>query len=232
MIELPSGQVRDYLAAFGATAIYVASGLAGKPSIIIATRDIARNLARLRRRWSQMIDCTSVVWAADPSEAATVVARAYAVLCHGPVDHPRVVSADAHTIADVLAQAALDLGVMLTDHDTAMMRARLAVDRINATLAHAQERGQLKPFNRAYQHHRMTAAAHGRAVMPYPWAVNLLRKAIARQIATDGTVDLARKNLLAGIFDMSKEDDKPRQIKNKSQRRGLEPLDRMAVRGT
>jgi hypothetical protein len=228
MIELPNQSQSDYLAAFGATAIYVASGFAGKPSVITSTRDISRSLAMLRRRWSQMIDCTHAVWLADRANAVRIVGRVY----RGKRCLTRIISADAQELAQAIEQAADDLGVTLTDHETAMMRARIAVDRINRTLADAQARGDLRFFNRAYAAHRAAAAAQGRACMRYPLALARLRYGLARQLATIGTVDLAEKNLLIGIFGKDQTANKAPSIKHKSQRRTFEPLDKRVLIGT
>jgi hypothetical protein len=94
---------------------------------------------------------------------------------------------DAHRVArrarstlpvDIVA-AAQQLDIPLTDHAVAMARAKVAVVRINAVLAAAHDRGDLKFFNNEFHRRRMAARAVGAAFMSYAEAMRRLRRELA-----------------------------------------------------
>jgi hypothetical protein len=71
------------------------------------------------------------------------------------------------------------LGIPLTDHATAVTRARAAVSRISAALDEAHSHGDLKFFNREFHRRRMAARAAGKPFMSYAVAMQKLRRELA-----------------------------------------------------
>jgi hypothetical protein len=59
------------------------------------------------------------------------------------------------------------LGIAVTLHEIAVMRADKALARLDAILVDAKRNGDLKAFNRAYKRHRQAAMTAGTAYMPY-----------------------------------------------------------------
>jgi hypothetical protein len=89
--------------------------------------------------------------------------------------------------AEVQAAAAGRLGVILSDHDVVMKRAKAAVAKLDAKLAAAQSAGLLSAFNREFKNRRLRANAAGARFMSYAEAHRRLRKALAA-VAADGSV--------------------------------------------
>jgi|RhiMetdeSRZDD1v2_1073273.scaffolds.fasta_scaffold353856_3 hypothetical protein len=89
---------------------------------------------------------------------------------------------EARERGDVEASARR-LGITVTPHEAALMRADKALARVDAILANAQRNGDLKLFNRTYQAKRMAAVAAGSNFMPYGTAQRRLKRALVEVIA-------------------------------------------------
>jgi hypothetical protein len=79
-----------------------------------------------------------------------------------------------------ISAAACSLGVALTDHATALARAKFAVARIEAGIAWAQRSGVLHEFNQEFRRRRLEAQGRGEQFMGYAQATARLRRAIAK----------------------------------------------------
>jgi hypothetical protein len=77
------------------------------------------------------------------------------------------------------------LGIAVTVHEIAIMRADKALARLDSILADAKRNGDLKAFNRAYKCHRQAAMAAGAAYMPYTTAERRLKRALMGVIAAN-----------------------------------------------
>ena len=85
----------------------------------------------------------------------------YAAFWTGRRDAHRVARRARSTVPIDIPAAAQQLGIPLTDHAEAVTRARAAVVRINAVLAAAHNRGDLRFFNNEFRRRRMEAQAAG-----------------------------------------------------------------------
>ena len=104
---------------------------------------------------------------------------AYAAWWTGRRDAHRVARRARGMVPIDIPAAAVQLGIPLTEHATAMPRARAAVVRINAVLAAAHDRGDLKFFNSEYHRRCVAARAAGERFMSYAEAMRRLRRELA-----------------------------------------------------
>jgi hypothetical protein len=182
MFELPKGAAREYLQVFGVAAVYVAvmPTLAGEHSVIGSSLDLAKTYTFIRRR----CEIQTVFWVIDRKTArmvATLAKRRWPVL-------DGVVPVAGAVAGRQVAMVARQLGVRLTEHQTAMRRVADALDRVDQALDQAQATGDLGWFNRAYSAYR--AGSTGRT-MRYSEAQARLRRAVVRRIlAGQGLSDL------------------------------------------
>jgi hypothetical protein len=94
---------------------------------------------------------------------------------------------DAPRLASALHQAAAQQKIALTEHDTAMRRAALAVNEHEATFGAMRKEGRLKSFNAAYAQYRQAAADRGEGFVSYGIALQRLKLALAPQLAEGKT---------------------------------------------
>ena len=97
----------------------------------------------------------------------------------GRRDAHRVARRARSTVPIDIPAATAQLGILLTEHDEAVARARAAVTRINATLAAAHARGDLRFFNSEFRRRRAAARAAGVSLMRYAEAMRRLRRELA-----------------------------------------------------
>ncbi len=94
--------------------------------------------------------------------------------------------------------AARELGVTVTMHHVAILRAGASVARFDAALAEAQRCGTMKFFNAEYRRRREAASARGRGFMTYERARARLRRAVAGVIAAGGVISAS---LVVQVFE-------------------------------
>jgi hypothetical protein len=168
---LPRGAERDYLAAYGLVAIYVATLPTG--GILVGTsRDLLQSLLAIRRTHANAA-IVSAHWVQNAHKAWLI--RSYIARdSEGVLMTPRTVQAR-------IEAAGARMHIALTDHDTIMERVRMAVEYVEAKIAEAQAAGELRWFNSAFRKWRLEANARGRT-MSYAEARARLRRALYRQI--------------------------------------------------
>jgi hypothetical protein len=127
-----------------------------------------------------------------------------------PSDKARAVAARARSIAgdaaDVevtiaaLREAAVQLRVTLTEHDTAISRAANAAERLDAFMASMTGTGVLREFNRTYKARRQAAFARGEQFMKYNVALARLRSAMIPILQNGGNAVIGA-SIFAKAFD-------------------------------
>jgi hypothetical protein len=93
---------------------------------------------------------------------------------------------DARTIAlrinkgmfNTIQDAAMQLGIDVTEHSVVLERAADAVRKVNTALAHAKARGELRSFDRAFAEYRRKATEQGKRAYTYAKAYTRLRAAL------------------------------------------------------
>jgi hypothetical protein len=114
-------------------------------------------------------------WVPDRRTAEAIVLRA---------------AGSSESPAAAVESAAVELGVVLTEHALAVARAEKAAARIVRGRSAAQARGDLHFFNAEYKRLRAEAAAAGKSFMSYGQARARLQKAIAANVTVIVTTDL------------------------------------------
>jgi hypothetical protein len=112
-------------------------------------------------------------WAKNADEAQRV--------CQEAMRDSEGVLMNARTVQARIEIAGDRMNLALTDHETIMTRARMAVEYVEGKIAEAQAAGELRWFHRAFREWRLEANARGRT-MSYAEARARLRRAIYRQI--------------------------------------------------
>ena len=177
-VRLPRGAEREYLAASGITAIYVAAIPSG-PTLIGTSRDVLRSLIGHRRRFvGAKITC--VYWLRDEREAGLLVREVRASFAQGSEG---LLVANERTAQRRIENTAAHMGIALTDHDTVMIRCRAAVEFIDEKIEQAYAEGNLRWFNSAFRTWRLEAQRYGRS-MSYAEARARLRRHLFREIVT------------------------------------------------
>jgi hypothetical protein len=169
---LPRAREREYLTANGVVAIYVAD-LDDDHSTVGTSRDLAQSLYAIRRH-HKYAAIMAAFWVKSQVEAQSIVNEV-----NRNLEKSRATS---QALVDRIKLAATRLNFLINDHDSILLRARAAVTFIDERLSVAQQTGQLKYFNRAYQRWRLEAISHGRG-MSYAEARARLRASLYRQIA-------------------------------------------------
>lgn len=166
--EMPTGAERDFLNAFGATAIYIAA----PPLMVRIAHDPARSIDALRRHNSDLRP-TFITWVHSAKIARRLIKRA------GEPSQAAII------------RAAADLNISLSRHDLVMSRARDAVRKLDALLMVAQANGKLRFFNRAYRAHRLTNGA-----IPYGFVFRNLRRVLVLSLAQSDGIPWSDARLL------------------------------------
>jgi hypothetical protein len=161
-----------YLEASGAGAISITSG-AGH---------IVINVGFLR-------DAVAAFWLPQ-DKARAVAARARSIA--GDAD-------DVATVVAALKAAAVQLRVTLTAHDTAMMRAGAAAERLDEYVETLRASGVLKQFTRTYKQRRLAAAAKGEGFMTFAMAELRFKRALIPLLQSGGKP--AAQSIFAQVFD-------------------------------
>lgn len=178
---LPRGAERDYLAAYGLVAVYVAALPTGE-TIIGTSRDLMQSLLAIRRSHAGAA-IVSAYWVKNAAEARAI--------CACVAWQSKDVPTTPRTAQTRIEIAARRMKLALTDHDTVMARVRTAVEYVEAKIAEAQAAGELHWFNRAFRRWRLRANAHGRT-MSYAEARARLRRALYRQILFADSCEVAQ----------------------------------------
>ena len=168
---LPRRAEREYLTVYGVVAVYVVELPTGE-TMLGTSRDLLQSLQAIRRRHTGAA-IVAAYWAKDLVEAQRV--------CQEAMRDSEGVLMNARTVQARIEIAGDRLNLALTDHETIMTRARMAVEYVEGKIAEAQAAGDLRWFNCAFREWRLEANARGRT-MSYAEARARLRRAIYRQI--------------------------------------------------
>jgi hypothetical protein len=126
-----------------------------------------------------------------------------------PADKARAVAArarkikgdagDVEAVVGAVLEAALQLRVTLTEHDSAISRAGAMAARLDEFM-HSLKGGPLKEFNKQYKLKRQTAFAKGEQFMKYPIALARLRSAMIPVLMNNGNT-VVGASIFAEVFD-------------------------------
>ena len=168
---LPRGAEREYLTVYGVVAVYVVELPTGE-TMLGTSRDLLQSLQAIRRRHTGAA-IVAAYWAKNLVEAQRV--------CQEAMRDSEGVLMNARTVQARIEIAGDRMNLALTDHETIMTRARMAVEYVEGKIAEAQAAGDLRWYNCAFREWRREANARGRT-MSYAEARARLRRAIYRQI--------------------------------------------------
>jgi hypothetical protein len=171
MLKLPRAAEREYLAAYGIVAVYVAT-LPSDGALVGFSRDLLHSLIAIRRKHrGGHISCA--YWVKDRTEARLITRQVN--------DDLAFTQHDARTAQRRIENVAAHMGIAITDHATVLMRTRSAVAYIEDKIVQAHASGELQWFNSGYRAWRLEAKRHGRG-MSYSEAKARLRQKIFRQV--------------------------------------------------
>jgi len=159
VLELPSNQVRSWLATFGTAAVAVVSAPSG--ICVAATQDLARTLRS--RRGAEV----ARVWWVSSLAAALELAKAVGAAPSTVEEAERLIRA-----------AAQERGIALAEHEPTLARAKAALARLDHGLAVAEQRGILAASNSRFKFLRLKDPK-----LDYGKAHSRLKFEIARRIA-------------------------------------------------
>jgi len=179
-IDIPSSSEREYLRAFGITALFVAASPAGSPTLIGYTRDLGRSIESIRGRWHWSTQLTHAWWLARDGDARKIIDQVNAAF---PLDEHGRFDVDAEAIATRMRREALALNIKLTEHSSALQRVQAALAQVDSVIASANAAGDLRWFNKTYKAWRVGQPPNVAAALPYGLARHRLRAAIVRRIA-------------------------------------------------
>ncbi len=170
---------REYFDAFGLVALCVMAAGSGQPCMIGATTNLAVTLQQAKQQWHWSVEYAAIYWVKDEISAGTLINAVYDRV---PSDDAKRIDISADEIIVLVEQQAARHAVVLTPHDLAIMRVRLALAHVDAVIEDANNAGKLKWFNIAYHDYRTHVGA---MAMSYQQARLLLRAAMVKRLAAN-----------------------------------------------
>ena len=168
---LPRGAEREYLTVYGVVAVYVAQLPTGE-AMFGTSRDLLQSLQAIRRHHAgAAIVCA--YWAKNADEAQLV--------CSDVARDSEGVLMNARTVQARIEIAGDRMNLALTDHETIMTRARMAVEYVEGKIAEAQAVGDL----RLVQSRVSGVAARGERTRAHHELCRGLRSVAARNLPTN-----------------------------------------------
>jgi hypothetical protein len=193
MIDEFDDDVRTYLSAVGALAVYVAEqdsipvrvGFCHDPQKVLTYS--ARKWPRVRFGW--------MAWFEDQQPAAAsfvaeIQENAKELIFGRREDNVTTPRRLPWVIAHIENLAKMEM-VTLTPHASAVERARAYARRLDAALSGLQQTGEFASFNRAYRIYRERQRMRGESAMPYWAAKEDLRRVIIRWLVHHQRIDPA-----------------------------------------
>jgi hypothetical protein len=162
---------KTYLAAIGASAIYVALDR-GKPINVGVARDLDKARRHLQRIVAPAAAFGWIAWATD-YQALSNIAQVI------PLGRPL-----PELVAEI-EKRALACGLTLTPHARALERAETYAGYLDQAIASMQRDGTLAAFNLAYKSHRLALHRRGQSAQPYWAVVQELRALIIRSLVAE-----------------------------------------------
>jgi hypothetical protein len=184
IVGLLAQNVKSYLSAVGAAAIYV-SVHNREPKSVGVCRDLDRSLEHVRRLLGVPVTFGWIAWASQ-HEVLLAIAKMPGLMLRTREDGVKVVC----TLPDVVRRirtVADRSAVVLTSHRKAVERANVLAGVVEQVFVELRTSGQLAAFNVAYKSYRRSAQANGESVLPYWKAEEQLRRVTIRAIATSAS---------------------------------------------
>lgn len=188
--------VRSYLAAIDATAIYICT-LNGLPFSIGISRNLGSTLANLHQHHHPGLEFEWAAWTMNHDGAQQITKIPRLMVCQHP---------DGVTVARTLPQvifaiecAAARLNVTLTNHDLVLERAHDLSGHINDVMDQLRANGGLRGINQDYKRYRLERQRQGETAWPY-WAImDRIKRVLIRSLAQNQRSQVAPDMLLAQI---------------------------------
>jgi hypothetical protein len=149
----------------------------------------------------RFMDSANTVWL--PGDRAIGLTRSARAIAGPNPDSPR--------LALALHQAAAQQKIALTEHETAVRRAALAVNELEATFEAMRKEGRLRAFNVAYAAYRAAAADRGEGFLSYGIALQRLKLVLAPQLAAGKTFAQLRVDFAALFLETTESRRAPRR---------------------
>lgn len=182
-----------YLQEFGTGCLFLATSLAGKPSLVGNTNDLRRAADAMRHQ--RQLEIGKVWWTVNQQVAVDLAADVTKAL--GGSTRKRVLDVTAEEAAKMVQVIVAKQNILLYEHDVVMQRTMAAVERIEEALEDGNKNGGLAQFNAAYQEHRKKASIG----MPYPEARARLFRVLVRRLARHGAYRVQIKpSVIAAVF--------------------------------
>jgi hypothetical protein len=191
MIDEIDDDVRTYLAAVGALAVYIAAQ-DDSPVRLGFCRDPHKALSYIARAWPR----ASFAWMAWFEDSKPGAAAFVAEI--GEHERELIVTRRDETIrvprklVSVIAHVemiALRHKVTLTTHRTAINRARIYADKLDMVLTGLQRAGHFAAFNHAYRIYREARRLEGESAAPFWACKEQMRQTIIRHLVTHKWTD-------------------------------------------
>jgi hypothetical protein len=189
-------QVKTYLAAVGAAAIYV-SVHDVKPVSVGVARDLDRALTHLQQIMELPVSFGWIAWG-QHYDALVAIAKIPDLMLRQRDDGIKV-SKTLPEVVDRISNVAESSAIVLTPHKTAIARASVLAGYVERVFADLRTSGQLAAFNTAYKTYRQSAQRRGEKVAPY-WAIETrLRRVTIQALAASSSRGLSKETMSALI---------------------------------
>jgi hypothetical protein len=157
------------------------AALPSGPTLVRTSRDLLMSLLAIRRRWDGAI-ITAAFWMQDKREARLLCREVNAGFAHGSEG---LLVANARDAQRRIENVAAHMGIMLTDNDIVLLRARNAVEFIDRRIDQLQAEGKLHALNRAYRAWRIAAKSEGRVMTYSEFRARLRKKFLQQFLVTE-----------------------------------------------
>jgi hypothetical protein len=185
-----SEDVRTYLSAVGALAVFVAEQ-DKVPVRVGFLHDPSKALAYMVRKWPHVSFAWMAWFDANTSAGASFISEISgrsAELIYMRRDQTRIPRRIPWVI-NYIETLALREQVVLTPHAIAINRAKFYARRLDAVLTTLQHNGTFSAFNRAYRIYRDSQRMSGESAVPFWAAKEQLRKVLIRYLVAHKDVD-------------------------------------------
>lgn len=188
-----ASNVKTYLSAVGAAAIYV-SVFDQIPKSVGAARDLDRVLVNLRNLMGVRVEFGWIAWA-QPYEALVAIAKMPDIMASRRDDGVKIPRTLPEVVQCIHDRAACS-EIVLTPHQKVVQRANALAGHVERIFVELRASGQMAAFNAAYKSYRRS---NGDCAPPYWKVQEQLRRVTIRALATSASPAIAQ-NRLAELF--------------------------------